>query len=363
MPTNMIPNGSFENDTSWSFFGSSDTPKYVSEKSHDGNRSLRCTQITTGQTFQAMNDLVLAPGKTYRVQFYAEFEQAGTLTVNFNFLPIAGGGTLYLYTIPSAETTTGLKTFEFTVPASSSATIGVRLVIYTSSLSGYSMKNVWLDAFEMFEVLPYETWALGYIALPQTHIRKQPNTNSDYWIRLDQGTPLAVKSLSATSDWYLTTCGQEPAEAAYVMAANVVNIDATMPWYERIVEIAEFYVGKNKADLLLENKWCQSFANVCVAQAGLADNNPWVNKSNCADVWDLIQRVTTPSKGCLVFTKNQQEDTVSHVALVVSDIASNGDFDVIEGDYNGSSVVTRRPTPMNVSNSHIVGFGRPLDQA
>ena len=54
MPTNVIPNGSFENDTSWSFFGSSDTPKYVSTKSYDGNRSLQCTQITTGQTFQAM---------------------------------------------------------------------------------------------------------------------------------------------------------------------------------------------------------------------------------------------------------------------------------------------------------------------
>ena len=225
------------------------------------------------------------------------------------------------------------------------------------------MKNVWLDAIEMYEVLPYENWALGYIASPQTHIRKQPSMTSGYWIRFEQGTPLGIKSLATTNDWYLTTCGQHPAEAAYVMATNVENIDTDKTWYERVVAIAEFYVGKSKEDLLLENKWCQSFVNVCVAQAGLAAYNPWVNYSTCADVWRLIQRVTTPSKGCLVFTKNQEEDTVSHVALIVSDIASNGDFDVIEGDYNGSSVVTKRANPMNVNNTHIVGFGRPFDEA
>ena len=102
MPTNVIPNGSFETDSNWSFFGSSDTPKYVADKSYDGNRSLRCTQITTGQTFQAMNKIVLVPGKTYRVQFHAEFEQPGSLTVNFNFNPMSGGGTLCLYTIPDS---------------------------------------------------------------------------------------------------------------------------------------------------------------------------------------------------------------------------------------------------------------------
>ena len=97
-----------------------------------------------------------------------------------------------------------------------------------------------------------------------------------------------------------------------------------------------------------------------MAQAGLADDNPWVSYSNCADVWSLIDQVSVPGKGCLVFTKNQDGDIVSHVALIVSDVASNGDFDVIEGDYNGSSVVTKRATPMNVSDAHIVGFGRPL---
>lgn len=361
MPTNIIPNGSFENDNYWSFIGS-DTPKYVTDRSYDGNRSLCCTQVTTGRSYQALTYLVLVPGKTYRVQFYADFEQPGSLSVNFHFMPVVGGDDIHLYTLPDNETNTGLKSFYLSVPESANTTMDVILLIYTNSLGGNSMKNVWLDAIEMFEVLPYENWALGYIASPQTRIRKQPNTSSGYWIRHEQGTPLAVKSLSSTSDWYLTTCGQEPTEAAYVMASNVENINATMPWYNRIVEIAEFYVGKSKTDLLLENKWCQSFANVCVAQAGLADYNPWVNYSNCADVWNLIQRVTVPSKGCLVFTKNQESDTVSHVALIVSDIASNGDFDVIEGDYNGSTVVTRRLTPMNVSNAHIVGFGRPFDE-
>ena len=363
MSTNYIPNGSFETDENWNFYGSDTTPHYVTDVHYDGQRSLRCTQVTTNQTLQTYAQFTVPSGKNYRIRFYAKFEQANNTTLRFFIAPRTGGGNYCNYTLPAEETYTGVKTFNVSIPATASGTVELMMVISTVWLAGATLKNVWIDALEMSEALPYENWALGYIAIRQTKIRKAPSTTSDYWAKFEQGTPLGIKSLSSTTDWYLTAYGQRPTESAYVLAENVNNIEANKVWYDRIAAIAEFYVGKNKNDLSLTNKWCQSFANVCVAQAGLADYNPWVNQSNCADVWNMINRVSIPSKGCLVFTKNQEEDTVSHVALIVSDIASNGDFDVIEGDYNGSSVVTKRSTPMNVSNAHIVGFGCPNNEA
>ena len=363
MPTNVIPNGSFETDENWNFYGSGTTPHYVTDVHYDGQRSLRCTQVTTGETLQTYAFFTVPTGKTYRFSFYAQFEEANNITLRFFIAPRMGGNSYCNYTLPDAETFTGIKSFNVDIPASTSDTVEVMLTIATKWLSGATLKKVWIDALEMVEMLPYEKWAQGYISIPQTKIRKEPNTTSGYWIKFEQGTPLGIKSLSTTNDWYLTTYGQNPTEAAYVMASNVNNIDASKPWYDRVVEIAEFYEGKNKSDLALTGEWCQSFVNVCVAQAGLADYNPWVSESNCGEAWGMISHVATPSKGCLVYTKNRPEDTASHVALIISNVAENGDFDVIEGNYEGSSVVNIRPTPMNVSDTNIVGFGCPFDEA
>lgn len=126
----------------------------------------------------------------------------------------------------------------------------------------------------------------------------------------------------------------------------------------RIAEIAEFYIGIAKTDFSINllNKWCQSFANMCIGQAGLISENPWVAYSNCADVWNQIAKIPCPVKGALVFTKNSTEDTVSHVAVIVGDV-SNGEFKVVEGDYNGSDTVTTRY--MSLNNPTTVGYGLP----
>lgn len=256
MPTNLIPNGSFETNANWSFYGSTTTPHYVTDVHYDGQRSLRCTQVTTGQTLQAYSFFTVPAGKTYRFKFYARFEQENNITLRFFITPRAGGDNYCNYTLPAEETYTGVKTFHVNVPASTSDAVELMLVISTIWLSGETLKNVWIDALEMYEPLAYENWALGYISMPQTKIRKAPDTASDYWAKFEQGTPLGIKSLPTSSDWYLTTYGQRPTEAAYVMASNVTNIDAGETWYDRIAAIAEFYVGKTKADLALENKWC-----------------------------------------------------------------------------------------------------------
>lgn len=159
---NLINNGSFENGTEWVFFGHDGT-SYVTDVHYDGNRSLRCTQVTTGETYHVyQNDVYLVPGKTYHVKFHATFQYERNITVNINCMPMSGG--LFpngKYTIPLEDTVTGMKSYKLTIPNSSDERVGVSFLISTSWLSGSTMTKVWLDALEVFEAEP-DTMSIPY---------------------------------------------------------------------------------------------------------------------------------------------------------------------------------------------------------
>lgn len=148
---NLINNGSFENDTGWVFFGH-DATSYVTDVHYEGNRSLRCTQVTTGETYHVSTyDIYLVPGKTYHVKFHATFQYERNITVNISCIPMDGGGPFPngKYTIPLEHTVTGMKSYELTIPNSSDERVRVSFLISTSWLSGSTMTNVWLDALEV----------------------------------------------------------------------------------------------------------------------------------------------------------------------------------------------------------------------
>lgn len=366
MRINMFQNASFENEGQlWTTYGVS-PQNQVLFLSTGGVGNTGCVKMTgngTRGTMKITQTVFLKPG-TYSISF------AGKRTgPNDPRLEVVANGMFVRSPGYAEDMWDGADyitlSFIFSVSGASDARHAVEVSFVNDSYGQFGSNTVWFDNVALMVDIEAEDtyWAMGYISVPQTFIRKEPTFDSGYWDKFEQGTPIGIKPLNYLDDWYLTTYGQNPTEPAYVSTTNIGNIIQTMAWYNRIVEVARFYVGKTKSDLHLIDKWCQSFVNVCVAQAGLADYNPWVTLSNAKDVWEVINQVSYPSKGCIVFTKNQAADTVSHCALIVSDVADNGDFDVIEGDYNGSSYVTERPEPMNIGNDHIVGFGRPFDEA
>lgn len=371
---NHIVNGKFETAEAWQFVSPSSIVN-DSLNAKEGTRCLRLPYKSTPGMQYAYQNVNLVPGKEYILSFYAK--RSGRMDVwgGYSYTDINDSyqrvyGPSLLSQMPD-NSGYRRQQYRFTVPTTASS----NFCIYIHG--GNDPIDVGVSAY-VDDVVLVRTDGVSsggggsgsnelalqsaLICARQTRIRSSCDNSSDTNVihRFEDNTPIAIRQLSDTSDWYRTYVGQDPLVKAYVMANCVDSLDS-LDAATRISNIANFYINKSKVNLNLADKWCQSFANVCVAQAGLADQNPWVNNSNAAEVWEdtTLPKVTEPRKGGLVFTRNNS-DNVSHVAVItdVTDVGENGDFTVHEGDYNGSDYVTTR-TMNTTNNTNIVGYGLP----
>lgn len=345
-----IINGSFDEESIiWEF----DTGVgIVSGASHSGNKHLLFSG-SSNYLGAARQWIELIPGNDYLLTYYAKRLGSVGMLPSIQYTK-SDGSSGYIY--PSSVNYDiryfySQHQYAFSLPSTArSGLVRIALNCYCSSGT-----NSILEVDDVKLCGPKLRSA--NITAAQTQVWSQPSGTGNVVHRFRNGTPVTVLEIDGNTICYKTFVGQRPAYDAYVRKEYVGGIGDKNA-ATRIAEIAEFYVGISKSDpaINLSNEWCQSFANMCVGQAGLISENPWVGYSNCADVWNQITKVTNPVKGALVFTKNANEDTVSHVAVIVSDV-SNGEFTVVEGDYNGSNTVTTRD--MSLTNPTTVGYGLP----
>lgn len=345
-----IINGSFdENTSSWTLDGGA---SIVSGNSHSGSKHLLFSG-SSNLIGAARQWIELIPGNNYLLTYYAKrVGSVGMLPSIQHAKPDGSAGYIYPSSVNyDIRYIYSQHQYAFSLPSTAKSGL-VRIALNCYCTSG---TNGILEVDDVKLCGPKLRSAI--ITEAQTRVWSQPSGTGHAFHRFRNGTPITVCEIDGNSTCYKTFVGQYPNIDAYVRKSYVGEI-GNKTAANRIAEIAEFYIGIAKTDFSINllNKWCQSFANMCIGQAGLISENPWVAYSNCADVWNQIAKIPCPVKGALVFTKNSTEDTVSHVAVIVGDV-SNGEFKVVEGDYNGSDTVTTRY--MSLNNPTTVGYGLP----
>lgn len=205
----------------------------------------------------------------------------------------------------------------------------------------------------------------GTINAVDTAVRSSMSTGSNGNLvgRYANGAPIGYRETS-NSEWHQVYFGYKPNTVGYTKSNLITQTNLTIS--ELLASIAQFWYDKNYTQGKFGmgstgEEWCQWFVNFCVTQAGLSPLNNWVTNTNCTGGWNALKnsKFTEPEKGAIFYTK-RGTDTVSHTGIVV-DVVSSTKCYVVDGNYNGSSNLTRRlfDTQNMASGTTFLGFVKP----
>lgn len=205
----------------------------------------------------------------------------------------------------------------------------------------------------------------GTINAVETAVRSSMNANSSTNLvgRYANGAPIGYRETS-NSDWHQVYFGYKPKIIGYTRSNLITQTNLTQA--SLLAAIAQFWYDENYTQSKFGmgspgDEWCQWFVNFCVTQAGLSPSNSWTTNTNCTGGWNALKgrKLTVPEEGAIFYTK-RGTDTVSHTGIVVEKV-SNTQCYVVDGNYNGSSSLTRRlfDTQNMASGITFLGFVKP----
>ncbi len=362
---NHIVNGTFENADAWQFV----SPASIVTDGTNAKEGTRCLKLpyrsAAGMQY-AYQSVNLVPSKEYILSFFAK--RSGRLDVwaGYSYTDTNGvnqrvHGPSLLSQMPDNG---GYRRqeYRFTVPSTASSNYCVYIH------GGNDPSDAGVSAYVDDVVLVRadggggegDTIRTGYINAVDTAVRSSMSTSGTLLGRYPMNAPIGYRTTS-NADWHQTYFGFKPNNVGYTMSNLITPTSITKA--RLLADIAEFWYSKGwgRADFGMTGDWCQWFVNWCVTQACLVPENSWVTDTNCTGGWGALgaTAIQVPSLGYIFYTKSGS-DTVSHTGIVVEEISSTKCM-VVDGNYNGSSSLTRRE--MDLSNLAtgvtLLGFVKP----
>ncbi len=363
---NHLTNGKFETAEAWRFYTLTSIVT-DSTNAKEGTRCLRFPYKSTAGMQYTCQDVNLVPGKEYILSFFAK--RSGRLDVwaGYSYTDTNGvnqkvHGPSLLSQMPDNG---GYRRqqYRFTVPATASSNYCVYIH------GGNDPVDTGVSAYVDDVVLVRtdggggedDMLRTGYVNAVETAVRASMSASGTLLGRYPLNAPIGYMTTS-NADWHQTYYGFKPSNVGYTMSNLITSTAVTKA--RLLADIAEFWYGRgtSKADFGMVDDWCQWFVNWCVTQACLVPGNSWVTDTNCTGGWGALgaTAIQTPSLGYIFYTKSGS-DTVSHTGIVVEEISSTKCM-VVDGNYDGSSSLTRREMDLNnlASGVTLLGFVKPV---